>query len=245
MNNIKKIIILFCLIILTGCSNTQEVAIQENIDKISPEKIENELEADNIDENSNELLEAEKYDIIELTPTLNDVADYCGDGLLEHYKGGCSWYCGGQGDSIHPKASSHLKPQGKVTYEAKNAHDFDLSTVWSEGVDGYGIGEYLEYEIDALENLAITKIEIINGYIKSDSLWEANSRVKKMKLWKDNEPFAILLLEDSKQVQVFDIESISLKDGKKLKFEILDVYKGSKYKDVVITEIQFDGTGVH
>jgi len=30
-----------------------------------------------------------------------------------------------------------------------------------------------------------------------------------------------------------------------LKFEILEVYKGSKYNDTAITEIYFDGIDVH
>lgn len=232
-------------------SNTKEVIqdkaiVKENIE-INEGVGKSETNKTDIDENNSQSSKKDekKDSIVELKPKLIDVTDYCGDGILEEFKGGCSWYCGGQSQSIHPSASSELKPQDKKTYGAKNVHDFDLFTVWAEGVDGYGIGEYLEYHIDPLGDLAITEIEIINGYIKSEDLWKANSRVKKIKVWKDDKPFAILLLEDAQQVQVFNIGNISLGKGTKLKFEILEVYKGSQYDDVVITEIEFNGTGVH
>ena len=50
----------------------------------------------------------------------------------------CSWYCGGgpQGFS----ASSQLVGDSVQQYIPHNAHDFDISTAWVEGVEGPGIG---------------------------------------------------------------------------------------------------------
>ncbi len=163
---------------------------------------------------------------------------------------GCSWYCGGGPDSV--TASSHLRAQGANTYGPGNAHDLGFKHAWVEGVDGYGIGEYLTYHFRA-ESPRITKIIVANGYVKSPGAWKKNSRVKKLKVYYNDQPLAILNLEDKIAEQTFEVPPIGHADrenftgGKpwKLKFEILEVYKGDKYDDTVIAEIYFDGLDVH
>lgn len=54
--------------------------------------------------------------------------------------------------------------------------------------------------------------------------------------------------EDSRTDQVFEVGTLGHnKDGSDLvlKFEIMKVYKGSKYDHTAITEIYFDGIDVH
>lgn len=156
---------------------------------------------------------------------------------------GCSWYCGGGPDSIF--ASSELKPINNIDYVADNAHDFSLRTAWVEGVSGYGIGQSITY-IFAKLSPPVTKIEIFNGYMKSEKTWKDNSRVKKLKFYIDNKTYAILNLKDTTALQVFEIGSHQgQKNEMRFKFEIVDVYKGDKYDDASISEIEFDGTGVH
>ncbi|WP_258105856.1 hypothetical protein [Marinoscillum sp. MHG1-6] len=167
--------------------------------------------------------------------------------------GGCSWYCGGGQDT--QTASSELTSQGTNTYNAKNAHDLSYETAWVEGVKGYGIGEYIEYHVKP-ENPRITEIIIVNGYVKNDNAWKNNSRVKKLKMFIDNKPYAILELEDSKAEQHFRVapigyddranfELLKKKPGFTMKFEIAEVYPGLKWDDTAITEIYFDGIDVH
>ncbi|BDC99576.1 NADase-type glycan-binding domain-containing protein [Persicobacter psychrovividus] len=167
---------------------------------------------------------------------------------------GCSWYCGAQG----PKkitGSSFLKSQSEINYEPSNAHDLNYKNAWVEGVDGYGVGEYLEYTFDATSP-RINKIIVVNGYVKSEMAWENNSRVKKLKVYLDDEPYAILNLQDVRGEQTFAVDPIGnsgredwgaleKKPDWKLKFEIMEVYKGLKYDDVAISEIYFDGLDVH
>ncbi|UII33852.1 hypothetical protein LVD17_08495 [Fulvivirga ulvae] len=167
--------------------------------------------------------------------------------------GGCSWYCGGGPRSV--SASSHLTSQGENHYLPKNAHDLNYKNAWIEGVDGYGIGEYLIYEF-APESPRITEIIITNGYVKSLSTWTTNSRVKKLRVYYNDKPIADLNLKDIGEDQHFkfkpisyedrsDTEILKLKELWKLKFEILEVYKGKKYDDTAIAEIYFDGIDVH
>ena len=166
---------------------------------------------------------------------------------------GCSWYCGGGLDTA--TASSALTASGQLTYTAGNSHDLSYKTAWVEGVPGYGIGEYLEYHFPP-ENPRITDIIIVNGYVKSERAWKDNSRVKKLKMYLNGKPFAILNLADTREEQTFtfspigngdrdDMEKLSTLPWWTMKFEIMEVYKGDKYDDTAITEIYFNGIDVH
>ncbi len=156
--------------------------------------------------------------------------------------GGCSWYCGGGPHKV--SASSFLKSQGKISYAPKNAHDLNYKNAWVEGSDAYGIGEYLEYKFTA-GSPRITKIKVVNGYVKSETAYQNNSRVKQLKVYLNDKAFAIFNLEDKIACQSFNFEPIGEKTDWILKFEILDVYKGDKYDDTAISEIYFDGIDVH
>jgi hypothetical protein len=156
---------------------------------------------------------------------------------------GCSWYCGAELTSV--RASSSLKPQGGNTYEAKNAHDFTLNHAWVEGAKGDGIGEYIEYTFRK-DNPTVTTVIIFNGYVKSEKAWMENSRIKKLKMYVNGKPYAILNLKDTKAQQIFDIGKLKNKNAELVfKFEILEVYKGTKWEDTVLSELEFDGTDVH
>jgi len=155
--------------------------------------------------------------------------------------GGCSWYCGGGNYKI--KASSSLGD----SYKAEFANDLSYKTAWVEGKKDEGIGEYLEYYFKN-DSPRITEIIISNGYMKSEETWKNNNRVKKLKLYINGVPLGILNLKDSRTDQYFEVGTLGHnKNGTDLilKFEILEVYKGSKYNDTAITEIYFDGIDVH
>ena len=155
--------------------------------------------------------------------------------------GGCSWYCGGGNYKI--KASSSLGD----SYKAEFANDLSYKTAWVEGKKDEGIGEYLEYYFKN-DSPRITEIIISNGYMKSEETWKNNNRVKKLKLYVNGVPFGILNLKDSRTDQYFSVGTLGHnKNGTDLilKFEILEVYKGSKYNDTTITEIYFDGIDIH
>ena len=155
--------------------------------------------------------------------------------------GGCSWYCGGGNYKI--KASSSLGD----SYKAEFANDLSYKTAWVEGKKDEGTGEYLEYYFKN-DSPRITEIIISNGYMKSEETWKNNNRVKKLKLYVNGVPLGVLNLKDSRTDQYFEVGTLGHnKNGTDLilKFEILEVYKGSKYNDTAITEIYFDGIDVH
>lgn len=192
-----------------------------------------------------DLSQQEKDALSKVDETKADYWDILGEG--------CSWYCDGGPKEV--TASSYLKSQGDNNYKPENAHDFNYKCAWIEGVDGCGIGEYLLYTFGGAAP-RITEIIVVNGYVKNKSAWENNSRVKKLKVYIDDKPYAILNLKDIRSSQTFEVEPIGnaerdnmdeliAKPDWTLKFEILDVYKGRKYDDVAISEIYFDGLDVH
>ena len=197
-----------------------------------------------------------KRDTESLSASEKGFRDKCDETVTSYWDiigGGCSWYCGGGPYEV--SASSALLSQGTNSYAATNAHDLNYQTAWVEGIKGYGIGEFLLYAFEP-SSPRITKIIVVNGYVKSESAWQNNSRVKKLKLYLNNQPHAILNLEDKRARQVFEVGPLGhgdRADAEKLKnmpawslrFEILEVYEGEKYDDVVITEIYFDGIDVH
>jgi len=163
--------------------------------------------------------------------------------VLGHfYSSACSWYCSGVISDV--SSSSALSDR----YKGKNAHDFSILNVWAEGVPGNGEGEFLVYTFPG-RCPRITTIQILNGYTKTEKAWLDNGRVKRLKMYYNGEPYAILELEDTRRLQSFDVGILGFHSTSApnwtLKFEILDTYPGDKFADTVITELFFDGIDHH
>lgn len=160
----------------------------------------------------------------------------------ELYGTSCSWYCGGDLKSI--TSSSELKPVGKLDYKASNVADFDHTTAWVEGANGTGKGEFIEYTFTG-SSPQITAVKILNGYCKNQQTWEQNGRVKKLIMYNNDIPVLVLELENSRTLQCFNVADFAQPSPNapdwKLRFEILEVYPGSKFEDTALSEIYFDG----
>ncbi|WP_282074163.1 NADase-type glycan-binding domain-containing protein [Maribacter aquivivus] len=105
------------------------------------------------------------------------------------------------------KVSSALQPQNGNLYDYSSISDLSYATAWVEGVEGDGIGEYVEFSFPA-QHPRITTIKIANGYIKDKTTWKNNSRVRQLKVCVNNTEFAILNLKDVYAEQVFEIPTI-------------------------------------
>jgi hypothetical protein len=137
---------------------------------------------------------------------------------------------GPQSESV--KASTTLAPQGKYKYLASYVCDDDPTTAWVEGNADYGIGEFLEF--NDWVPMGTGEISILNGYQSSKIAWENNSRVKKFKVSINGKEMCIIELGDVMGVQSFMLPANS---GGSLRFTILEVYPGLKWKDTAISGI--------
>ena len=159
-------------------------------------------------------------------------------GFWEAYRGGMDW--GGYPNRV--TASSFLPPDtANADYKPENLQDGSFKTAWVEGAKGYGIGEYVTFHYSA-DSQSVTTVIIANGYVSSSSMYRDNSRVKKIKMYVDDTPFAVLNLEDIRREQVFQFDPIHRAHYNPwtIKFEIMDVYKGDKHDDTAIAEIATD-----
>lgn len=134
-------------------------------------------------------------------------------------------------------SSSRLKSQGKNNYTVDQLNDDDPTTAWVEGVEGYGIGEYLDVtEMQVMNN----KIHILNGYQKDISSFKNNSRVKVFMVEVGGINMFKLHLKDVMGVQTFEIPEYYANEiigAYSVRFIIEDVYKGYKWDDTAISEI--------
>lgn len=142
----------------------------------------------------------------------------------------------------------------------KNLCDNSAKTAWIEGQKDYGIGEYIDFYCNNTKSYKkigltadekindITRVYIYNGYSKNNELWEENSRVKKIKMYVQGKEWMIINLKDFNGEQYCEIPPIIydevVKDATNkrdliIRFEIMEVYKGTKYKDTSITEVLF------
>lgn len=110
---------------------------------------------------------------------------------------------------------------------------------WVEGKEDYGIGEYLEFELN--QDIYINNsyngwiIRILNGYVNPEKphLYKENSRLKS----------ATLIVDGKKEIKIqfndyVEITNVKISgEVKRIKLIIDDVYKGTKYEDTCITGI--------
>lgn len=128
-------------------------------------------------------------------------------------------------------ATSTLKGQGSKNYNIENLSDNNPMTAWVEGVKGYGIGESFEVK-------GITVNVIYNGYQSSPNNWKYNSRVKRFKVYRHGEAICYLDLTDEMGAQYFELpHHVNWETKENFKFEIVEVYKGDKWEDVCISQI--------
>ncbi|MBR3824192.1 MAG: hypothetical protein IKJ39_03235 [Lachnospiraceae bacterium] len=172
-------------------------------------------------------------------------------GFEDQLADGCSTWCACNDYYCKVTASSSLAPQGTQTYGAENLKSANRMNAWAEGVPGDGIGETIEiremYFGGGDPIFRYNEVCIVNGYAKDETTWLENNRVKSMKLYFMDEYMGTITLEDTMLPQYVDLSPVAMKVGNgceaKFRFEIADVYKGTKYDDTCISGIvvEFEG----
>ena len=138
-------------------------------------------------------------------------------------------------------ASSILKSQtyqGKTrTYIPINVIDGDESTAWVEGVSNHGIDEWVK--VSFKEKVLIKSISIVGAYGADNFRYKINNRIKKIEIiFSGDLPSKVKYLEDNIDSQEIKLEVPHI--TKWVKFKILEIYEGTKYKDTPISEIYFE-----
>lgn len=138
---------------------------------------------------------------------------------------------------LNSECSSILHDSTNKNYGSTKVLDGDFSTVWSEGVSGYGNGEWIILDFDNI--YTVKKIKIVNGLVNKKNGYYNNNRPKSLTLqFSDGSSQKINLEDNNTGYQVVNINKV---ETSYVKFVIDSVYYGTKYDDTCIADIEILG----
>ena len=144
------------------------------------------------------------------------------------------------------EASSFLNQKKSLIwdrYHPNYAMDGDPASAWNEGAETSGAGEWLRVPITKQEGLTALTLRIMNGYQKSEALFQANTRAKTIQVTLlPGGQTRSLTLEDKLGWQELTIQDLKADVVEAIELKIVDVYEGGKYKDLCISEIELFAT---
>jgi TIR domain/F5/8 type C domain len=139
---------------------------------------------------------------------------------------------------IETTASSELKSQiyqgERKSYNAELAFDGDKNTAWC--ASGGGVGEWIMARFQS--PTMITGVSILGGYGTDSDRYRTNNRVQTLRVAFSDGTATNLQLEDKMQLQHFSFPRLAKVEW--VRFEILSVYRGTRYDATPISEIQFE-----
>ena len=127
------------------------------------------------------------------------------------------------------QASSELASDGH-TYYAENAMDGDPDTTWQEGVEGYGIGEYLELGFSQPQKLSLLRIFPGNGNYYTENGRPAELLVE----FSDG---SALTFDFPDSYGDFTLDLGGTVETSWVRLTIAEVYPGTVWEDTAITEV--------
>jgi len=135
------------------------------------------------------------------------------------------------------EGSSELKDDTGYgfAYSAANVLDLDYSTAWCPNMAEDAIPVLT---LNFPEPTKLSTVGIVGGFARDEDIFFKNSRLKTVEVWYDDQPEALgeLHFEDKYEMQFFQMPEDSVKS---VKFKVMEVYSGSKYKDTCVAEIDF------
>ena len=159
--------------------------------------------------------------------------------------------------------SDCLTPINNIESGVNNIYDFDQSTAWIARLEPNS-DVWVEFDFKDEDNQPFVYADtykflgicyICNGYCKSYNLWKANSRVKSMDVYLNNNKICSVSLLDTWKFQMFDLSQFfknrrdsknldapyEIKNGDKLSFHIIELYNSNKYDEFAISEFLCKG----
>jgi len=138
--------------------------------------------------------------------------------------------------NYHAKASSTLPPDGDLTYASENIKSlWSPEKTWSENAKGQGVGEWLELTPEVPKPLSA--IEMDPGYFKSDELFLANARPKKVLVELNGEHSFTASVPDLRATCYFAVQGYQ-KPVKTVRLTFQEVWPGNRYEDLCVSAIR-------
>lgn len=125
--------------------------------------------------------------------------------------------------------------EGNYVHSAKLAIDNNVSSCWSEGAPGAGIGENIIFQFNG--NYEVRGFEIWPGHQKSQDLFYKNSRPRILRVEGSNGIGEDVHLSDSFGSQRIMLSKSMMTSS--IRLSVISVYYGNKWQDTSISEIRF------
>ncbi len=135
-------------------------------------------------------------------------------------------------------ASTTLSPE--TAYGVDNLFDSRKEFTWCEGAKSDGVNESITFAFSTAQK--ITGIQLWNGYQRSPKHFTANGRVKVLKVITDSGAQLINVKDLYGDQELTLTKPVTTKS---IRLEIVEIYKGTKYADLCISELNFiDGNSL-
>ncbi len=142
----------------------------------------------------------------------------------------------GLGKATVSATSQYKRTDGTESeFDPRNLFDGSLQTAWCEGANGTGEGEAITLFFQA--PVTIRKIEVVNGWTKSENLYTMNGRIAKLRARSDYDGDVTLDLQDNN----YDYQSTDVMiSGSRITFTVDSTHKG-RDPDTCMAEIRLTG----
>jgi hypothetical protein len=130
-------------------------------------------------------------------------------------------------------SSSYPEEKGRA-YEPKNVKDAKLSTAWFEGIDGGGLGSWIELDLGGPQT--VSGIRIWNGDWITADLWKRQNRMQDIEVETSDGTKYPFKLKDQMVVETLNFPTTVTTSSIRIRFK--SIYRGSTFNDTGISEIQ-------
>ena len=186
------------------------------------------------------------WDFENLKPTLADdlvieaepsvTSHYAGDHAeSQYYQSNGEWYI--ITTNYKAKASSVKPPEGKLDYTVTNLNDNSPNNAWCEGKPGPGVGEWLELRPEVAKPLR--SLLMLPGYQKSEELFRANARPKRVKVILNDEHTFSVEVPDKRAQCCIPVRGYA-KPVRLVKLIFEDVWPGSSFEDLCVSGLSLE-----
>lgn len=184
------------------------------------------------------------WDFENLEPTLADdlvveavpeVSRHYGGEHHDYYNSNGEWYM--ITTNYKAKASSVLAANDGISYDVTNLNDDNPDNTWCEGNPGSGLGEWLELRPEVAKPLRA--LVLLPGYQKSEELFRANARPKRVKVVLNDEHTFTVDVPDKKAECCIPVRGYS-KPVRVVKLVFEDVWPGTKFEDMCVSGVKLE-----
>jgi hypothetical protein len=154
-------------------------------------------------------------------------------------------------EDITLKVKAEVKTTSKAesstdNFDAKNILDGNMKTCWISSADGKNEDIEIIVDLEEVEGINVAMISDIyffNGDRKDYQTWKDYSRIKKVTMTVNDLPYGEIKFEDTYKQQSIDLDKFKIDRTRRcrIRFRIVDTYKGNKSAQVAVSDIQLIG----